>query len=199
MNSFDWQKEPLNHFLELYQKAEKVVTKDPNAMVLSTTGLHNRPRSRVVLYKGIHNGCLCFYTNYEGSKGQEIAHSPFASLNFYWSQLDIQIRIEGKLEKLSREDSEKYFSTRPRLSQIGAWASTQSEVIPDQKFLQEKVKFFEHKFHQTEVIPCPPHWGGYKMQADYYEFWFAHEGRLHERYIYQKQASGLWHKSQKSP
>ncbi len=196
-SAFDFSLEPLKNFLALYDEAVKARVPDANAMVLSTVALDNRPSSRVVLYKQITRGELTFFTNYNGRKSLEIANNPNVSLNFFWPSLEQQIRIEGRAEKILRSESEAYFKTRPRLSQIGAWASEQSQKIKSFEYLEDQVKFFEKKFSGQDV-PCPENWGGFRIVATNYEFWFARQGRLHERYVYQKNGSA-WERSLLSP
>lgn len=184
--------EPIEAFTELFSKVEASGVKDANAMTLSTVGLNNKPSSRVVLYKGLFQNNITFYTNYQSQKAQEIESNPNVALNFFWSQFDLQIRIEGVLQKLPRLESEKYFLTRPRISQIGAWASQQSQKIDNYDQLQRQVESFEDKF-KNQTVPCPPHWGGYYITANYYEFWFGQTGRLHERYAFKLEGKQWGH------
>lgn len=196
MDSFDFQKDPFENFLSLYKNAEARQVYEPHAMVLSTLGLQGRPSSRVVFYKGLVRGGLSFYTNYEGQKSKEIEKNPAASLNFYWPTLEQQIRVVGLAEKMTREESEKYFRTRPRLSQIGAWASLQSQLLKEGD-LEKRIDEFTQKFNGQEV-PCPPHWGGFIVRPDFFEFWFGRQGRLHERFIYELHG-GSWKRLRKFP
>lgn len=195
--SFDFKSDPIENFLKLYKAAQIKGVPDANAMALATVNNENQPSVRIVLFKGISDGGFSFFTNYDGRKAHDIKTNNKVSANFFWPHLDQQIRIEGQVEKLSRVESEKYFSTRPRLSQIGAWASHQSEKIDSFEVLKKKLEQLESDYKGKE-IPCPPHWGGYRITPSEIEFWFGKLGRLHERYVYQKNAAG-WEKFLRSP
>lgn len=194
---FDFGREPLAHFQDFLKQAQEAGLPEPTGMTLATSGKNGQPTCRTVLYKGLYKNGITFYTNYEGRKGRELIANPQACVNFWWPKLEKQIRMEGKVEKLPRDVSEAYFATRPRLSQIGAWASHQSEEIPSFEFLQNKIQEFEKKF-EGKVIPCPPYWGGFVLVPHEIEFWMGHTGRIHERYIYQKQGEG-WKTFVRSP
>lgn len=194
---FDFKNDPIDNFLELYKAAQIKGVPDANAMALATVNNENQPSVRIVLLKGITDGGFSFFTNYNSHKAQDIENNNKVSANFFWTQLEQQICIEGVVEKLSREESEKYFSTRPRLSQIGAWASHQSEKIESIEAFKEKIEKIEQKY-KGQTIPCPPHWGGYLITPTEIEFWFGKAGRLHERYVYKKIPTG-WEKFLRSP
>lgn len=195
--SFDFKKDPIENFLELYKKAQIKGIPDANAMALATVNSEQQPSVRIVFFKGIVDGGFSFYTNYDGRKGRDIAENPKVSANFFWPQSEQQVRLEGVVEKLSPLQSQSYFATRPRGSQIGAWASQQSREIPSFEFFQEQVHKFEEKFRGVSV-PCPPHWGGYRIVPREIEFWFGKTGRLHERYVYERESSG-WRRFLRSP
>lgn len=195
--SFDFKKDPFENFLELYKQAQIRGIPDANAMALATANSENQPSVRIVFFKGIIDGGFSFYTNYEGRKGQDIAKNPKVSVNFFWPQLDQQVRVEGVAEKLSATQSQAYFATRPRLSQLGAWASQQSREIPSVDFFQEQLNMMEEKY-RGRAVPCPPHWGGYRIVPNEMEFWFGRMGRLHERYLYEREGSG-WRRFMRSP
>lgn len=195
--SFDFKNDPIDNFLKLYKEAQVKGVPEANAMALATVNQQNQPSVRIVFMKGVDERGFCFYTNYDGRKARDIEVNNQVSANFFWPNLDQQVRIEGAVEKLTREESEKYFSTRPRQSQLGAWASNQSEKIDSYKIFQQKFEEFEAKFKNTPV-PCPPHWGGYRIKPNEIEFWFGKSGRLHERYVYHKTSSG-WEKFLRSP
>ena len=175
----------------------------PEAMTLSTVSSDNKPSARVVLLKGFSthssakggkggdDNSFVFYTNYESVKAKEISGNPFAALTFYWVDLNRQVRIEGKLERTSSEESDDYFNSRSRGSQIGAWASPQSEVVPNKEFIRERVKHFEEKFKNIPV-PRPPNWGGYRLKPCKIQFWQAKSNRLHDRFLYSLQEDNTW-------
>jgi pyridoxamine 5'-phosphate oxidase len=195
--NFDFSREPLQHFQEFLKEAQEAGLSEPTGMALATVGANGRPSVRTVLFKGLYQSGLTFYTNYEGRKGRELTQFPVAALNFWWPSLEKQVRIEGRIEKLPRDVSEAYFATRPRLSQIGAWASNQSEEIPHLEFLKEKIKEVEKRF-EGKTIPCPSFWGGFVLIPEEIEFWVGRTGRLHERYVYKKVTQG-WHTFMRSP
>ena len=141
---------------------------------------------RIVLLKEIDERGFVFYTNYESRKGRDLKQNPKAALTFFWDELRRQVRVEGRIEKVSRETSTKYFSSRPRESQIGAWVSEQSSVIPNRTFLETKFNGIKEKFANDE-IPLPDFWGGYRVIPDYFEFWQGRENRLHDRICYKKE------------
>ncbi len=154
-------------------------------MVLSTVSNENRPASRVVLLKKLDSDGLVFYTNYHSRKASHLDANPAASLVFFWPSLEKQVRVEGLIVKVPAGESDRYFSERPWISQIGAWASPQSEVIRDRKFLEERFHFYEKQFANRDVIR-PSHWGGYRLLPEYFEFWQGAPGRLHDRLVFEK-------------
>lgn len=187
--SFDFKNDPIENFLKLYKEALIKGVPDANAMALATVNQENQPSVRIVFYKGMLNGGFSFYTNYDGRKAHDIEVNNKVSANFFWPNLDRQVRLEGLVEKTSRVESEKYFATRPRLSQIGAWTSNQSEKLKSFDEFHNRFKEYEEQF-KDQPIPCPPHWGGYILIPQEIEFWFGKAGRLHERYVYQKSLIG---------
>ncbi len=200
LSSFNFNKDPFEHFKTLFAEAEQKITKDPNAMSLATVGPDGFPSLRTVLYKGWAHDGLTFFTNYQSHKSQDLNGNSKCAALFFWPTLERQIRIEGLVEKLPRAENEMYFQSRPRLSQIGAWASEQSQVIPNTEFLESKVIDLEKKYENT-TVPCPPHWGGYCLKPLRIEFWFGRQGRLHERYVYEKDSvqANSWRTFMKSP
>jgi len=194
---FDFGRDPLVHFQDFLREAQEKGLPEPTGMSLATVNAQGQPSCRTVLFKGLYQNGFTFYTNYEGRKGRDLIAHPQASLNFWWPALEKQIRIEGRVEKLPRDVSEAYFATRPRLSQLGAWASRQSQEIPNRDFLQTQLREVEQRF-EGKTIPCPPFWGGFVLRPEEIEFWIGHEGRLHERYVYQKQGEG-WKTFMRSP
>ena len=152
---------------------------DPTAFVLSTASAERRPSSRVLLLKGFDEKGFKFYTNYESRKGEELSENPYASMLFFWDKFERQVRIEGKVEKMAPEESDIYFQTRPRTSKLGAWASDQSSVLKSRFSLMKDVAKLMAKYPLH--IPLPPHWGGYRLIPDRFEFWQGRESRLHDR------------------
>ena len=190
-------KDPLKQFKIWLKEYQKIRIRDFNAMVLSTVN-DNKPTSRVVLLKGIDKGGLEFYTNYTSNKGKEIAANPHVSLNFYWPELERQVRVDGRAEKLTVVESDEYFATRPEDSKIGAWASDQSSEIKSRLELEEKVKEYGKKFQND--IPRPASWGGYRVMPVYFEFWQGRLSRLHDRIVYeQHKEDGEWQLKRLAP
>ena len=170
---------------------------DVNAMTLATVDSAGRPSTRTVLLKGVDARGFIFFTNYASRKGTELAANPNAALTFYWPEFERQVCIAGRVEKVSREESEAYFRTRPHGSQIGAWASRQSAVVASRADLEQAWAEMEKK-HPTDV-PLPPIWGGYVLQPDRIEFWQGRPSRLHDRLCYQRQPDGSWKIERLSP
>lgn len=195
--SFDFAADPFVNLDVLMGEASAKGQQDANAMVLATVNQDLQPSARIVLYKGLVRGGLSFYTNYQGRKARDLAAHPKVGACFFWPTLERQVRIEGVAEKMTRPESEAYFRTRPRLSQLGAWASEQSEEIASSEVLQARLDEFDRKFQGVE-IPCPEHWGGYRLVPSEFEFWFGRQGRLHERYVFARQGDG-WRRFMRSP
>jgi pyridoxamine 5'-phosphate oxidase len=168
--------------------AEKIP--EPNAMTLATVGGDLRPSSRIVLIKGLDARGPVWFTNYDSRKGRDLAGNPFAALQFHWVEMERVVRIEGMVEKISLEESDAYFNSRPLGSRIGAWASPQSEVVADRHVLETREKAFAEQF--GEHPPRPPHWGGYRLKPDRWEFWQGRKSRLHDRLRYVLQRDGAW-------
>lgn len=170
---------PFIQFGVWLDEAIKSSVPEPTAMNLATVDANNRPSSRIVLLKGFSEKGFVFFTNYTSRKGRALEKNQYVAINFFWPELERQVRIEGTVSYISREESDEYFSSRPRGSQIGAWGSPQSQFI-DKKELEEKVKAQEQKW-KDKTIPCPPIWGGYNVVPDYFEFWQGRPSRLHDR------------------
>lgn len=179
-------KNPFNQFTKWYNVILNSGIKEPSAMILSTADKDGIPSVRTVLLKGYDEAGFLFFTNYESRKGRELIQNPVAELLFYWMNLDRQVRIYGKVEKTSKEESEKYFITRSLQSRISAWASKQSEKIPNREYLEKRFAEFEEKFNDD--IPLPPNWGGFRLIPEKFEFWQEREKRLHDRICYLKKS-----------
>lgn len=181
---------PIEQFKSWMKTSIEAGVNEPNAMHLSTVTPENRPSSRIVLLKGIDTGFV-FFTNYESKKSRELSANPFASLTFFWPEMERQVRIEGAVEKVSETESDEYFLSRPIESQIGAWTSPQSEEIPDRNFLEKRKAEMENRF-TSEELKRPPHWGGFRLMADNIEFWQGGPARLHDRILYTLTSDGSW-------
>jgi pyridoxamine 5'-phosphate oxidase len=170
---------------------------DANAMALATVDSQGKPHARLVLLKGTDDQGFVFYTNYHSHKGSELSNVPHAALVFWWPSLSRQVRVEGRVEKVSEAESDAYFASRPRASQLGAWIATQSVVIPDRNWIEERQKRFVQAYEGQEV-PRPVHWGGYRVVPDMIEFWQGQPSRLHDRLRYERRDGG-WHRFRLAP
>lgn len=191
--------DPIRQFHLWLEQAIEAQLPDANAMTLSTVNLAGKPSSRIVLLKGYDRRGLVFYTNYQSRKSQELEANPWAALNFWWIPLERQIRLEGRAEKLDPAESEAYFHSRPRDSQLGAWTSPQSSVILDREVLEQKFKELEGKYTGVDVIPRPEYWGGWRVIPETIEFWQGRASRLHDRLLYQLQPDGSWQYDRLAP
>ena len=181
--------DPIKLFQIWYQEALVRNLPEQTAFTLSTISDKGRPSSRIVLLKGISEGSFLFYTNYKSRKAGDLEKNPYVACNFYWPELDRQVRFEGRAKKINKHDSDRYFQTRPRISQLGAWASPQSKEIKSRKVLEDRIVAYDLKFEGQE-IPRPKDWGGYKITPRYFEFWQGREGRLHDRIVFTKSMKG---------
>lgn len=188
---------PMDQFQVWLDEALQAQIPEPNAMHVATVSPQGHPTIRVLLLKGLSKDGFEFYTNYQSRKGQELAQNPWACLSFCWLELERQVRIEGQVEKLSPETSTVYFHSRPRESQLGAWTSEQSKVIPDRAYLENKYKTLEEHY-QGQEIPRPEHWGGYRLIPTLIEFWQGRSSRLHDRLVYTLQGN-QWQIDRLSP
>ena len=184
-------RDPIKLFQAWFSDAIAAKLPLPEAMNLATATPEGRPSSRMVLLKQVDDEGFVFFTNYHSAKAQQLERNPYAALVFYWPQLDRQVRIEGKVERTSVAESAEYFRTRPRESQIGAWASPQSNVIPGRDVLEQRARELEEYYRDRE-IECPGHWGGYRLRPDRIEFWKSRVGRLHDRILYELSSDNAW-------
>ena len=189
--------DPLRQFETWLKQAIDAQLPEPNAMTLATVGDDGRPSTRIVLIKGYDARGIVWYTNYNSRKGRELAARPFAALQFHWVELERVVRIEGRVEQVSAEESDAYFHSRPLDSRIGAWASPQSEVISGRAVLVANAAKAGVRFGLNP--PRPPHWGGYRLVPDRWEFWQGRKSRLHDRLCYTQQPEGGWRRERLAP
>lgn len=191
-------KDPLQLFCSWLQQAIDEKAAEVNAMVLATASKKGRPSSRTVLLKEVDSQGLIFFTNYSSRKAHQMEENPFASVTLYWKECMRQVSIEGSIEKISQEASKAYFKSRPRESQISAWASKQSTPIESREALLDCYKNYQERFKGKDV-PLPPFWGGYRLIPEQFFFWQGHEGRLHDRFHYEKDTKGHWQTTRLAP
>ena len=189
---------PIEQFRTWFDEALAADLHEPNAMTLATATPDGRPSARVVLLKGFDEQGFVFYTNYEGRKAKELEENPRAALVFYWGELERQVRVEGRVERVSEEESNAYFGGRPRGSQLGAWVSEQSRSIKRRDTLEERLRELETEYTDREV-PRPPFWGGYRLEPETIEFWQGRENRLHDRLRYHRSEGDGWQRERLQP
>ena len=190
-------RDPIKQFQAWFEDAIAAKLPLPEAMTLATATRDGRPSARMVLLKQVDEEGFVFFTNYMSAKAEQLDANPYAALVFYWSQLDRQVRVEGSVVRISAQESCDYFRTRPRESQIGAWASAQSEVIAGRDVLEQRARELEDLYRDREV-ECPEFWGGYRLRPERIEFWKSRIGRLHDRILYERDSTG-WAISRLAP
>jgi len=191
------ESDPVAQFAQWYERAQATVKPLPDAVALATATPAGHPSLRMVLLKGFDAHGFVFYTNYRSRKGRELARNPRAALLFYWGELERQVRIDGRVERLMARESEEYFATRPRGSQLSAWASSQSALVAGRGPLERRFADFARKY--PDAVPRPPHWGGYRLVPEAFEFWQGREDRLHDRILYRRVRGGRWRIARLAP
>jgi pyridoxamine 5'-phosphate oxidase len=182
-------RDPIKQFQLWFNDAIAAGLPLPEAMTLATATPDGKPSARMVLLKQVDHDGFVFFTNYRSAKAEQLDANPYAALVFYWAKLDRQVRVEGSVERTSEQESHDYFKTRPRESQIGAWASEQSEVITGREVLEQRANELEELYRDRE-IECPEYWGGYRLQPERIEFWKSRVGRLHDRILFERHGDG---------
>lgn len=189
--------DPAAQFLKWLKEAVNAKIDEPNAMALATASKAGKPSCRMVLFKHFDEGGLIFYTNYQSRKARELSENPYAAASIFWKDLERQVSIEGVVQKLTKEESEEYFKSRPRESKLGAWASRQDAVIPSRAVLEKEYARLEEKYKDKD-IPMPPFWGGYRLKPERFEFWQGRNRRLHDRFLYSREGN-VWKIERLSP
>ena len=192
-NCFEDLDNPIDLFEKWFSEAKKNEINDPNAVAVATADKKNQPNVRMVLLKGLSDKGFVFYTNFNSKKGEELKENLKASLCFHWKSLRRQVRVLGNVEEVSSKEADEYYNSRPYKNRIGAWASSQSEVLKSRKTFLDKVKEFEKKYNNQKLVPRPPHWSGWRVLPKEIEFWLDGDGRIHERLVYFKN-DGKWEK-----
>ena len=199
LSEADLDSNPIQQFNLWFEQALAADLIEPNAMTLATATADGKPSARIVLLKGVSERGFVFYTNYDSQKGRQLIANPYAALVFHWDKLERQIRIEGKVEKLSSAESLEYFHSRPKASQLGAWTSNQSQVIANREVLEQKLASLQAQHSDEATIPLPEHWGGFRVVPNRLEFWQGRPSRLHDRLLYDLEADGSWSISRLAP
>ena len=189
---------PMRQFANWFQDAKRAGLKEPNALTLATVSRDGQPSARIVLLKALEDEHFVFYTNYESRKGRELAENPRCALTFYWAELERQVRVEGSVQKVAKATSEAYFKGRPKGSRLGAVVSNQSTELPSRQPLETRLAELERTYADTDDVPMPESWGGYRVKPQFFEFWQGRTNRLHDRIIY-RHKEGVWQMGRLAP
>ncbi len=198
LSETDVHPNPFEQFKTWFDQAVAAQLPEPNAMTIATVTADGKPSARIVLLKDYDERGFVFYTNYKSHKGQQLVENPWGAIAFWWVELERQVRIEGRVEKVSPAESDAYFHSRPKGSQLGAWASNQSQVIESREVLEQQLQKLKEEYDNKEV-PRPPHWGGFRVIPSEIEFWQGRPSRLHDRLLYQRGEDGSWKIQRLSP
>jgi pyridoxamine 5'-phosphate oxidase len=192
LGEHDLAADPILQFEAWFAQALEAEVPEPHAMTLATAAPDGRPSARIVLMRGYDDRGFTFFTNYESRKGRELDGNPHAALVFFWPALERQVRVEGRVVRVTEAESEDYFHSRPAGSRLAAWASEQSAVVPDRAVLERRFEEFRQRYHDDAAIPRPPNWGGYRVVHELVEFWQGRPSRLHDRLRFTRLPDGTW-------
>jgi pyridoxamine 5'-phosphate oxidase len=198
LSETDAHSNPFQQFQIWFEQAVSAQLPEPNAMTIATINAEGKPSARMVLLKDFDERGFTFFTNYDSNKGQQLSETPWAALVFWWAQLERQVRVEGSVEKVSPQESDEYFSIRPLTSQLGAWASPQSQILASREELEERFDRLKEQY-TGKNIPRPPHWGGFRVVPNTIEFWQGRPSRLHDRLRYRLSQEGSWIRERLAP